>query len=219
MRGLLTVFVLLGCAVVNGQTTLRAGQNAEQNFESASFNPLLNPDQSSVFMEFRKVGKCPPPQRGESQDRLWLALRNNTRWRIIVRANGVENECYGDASPFYRVEANGSKVPDGPIPFGHWFDVASLLEIGPGEELTFSVPKFHLDPGLSIRVDFEFSWEKNGRYTRHSSYFSYWDLPVAFHDREKEKRLKCANGLCLLEPEEIPVLPDPPLLPHLLPRK
>ena len=139
--------------------------------------PLLDPGHSSVYMQFTKVVRCPSSDAGQSGERIWLALRNNTRWPVLVRANGVEDECYGDASPFYRVEGNGSMVPDGPIPYGHWFDVASLLEIAPGEILNFSIPKAHLDPGLSIKVDFQFNWEKNNRYTRYSSYFSYWDLP------------------------------------------
>ncbi len=78
-------------------------------------------------------------------------------------------------------------IPDAPLPEGHSFDVVSSVEIGPGKGLAFSVPRNHLDPGLAIRVDFEFGWEKNNRYTRHSSHFSYWDLPGGLRDKQKEK--------------------------------
>jgi hypothetical protein len=157
-------------------------------------------------MQFTKVGRCPSPIAGRSGERIWLALKNNTRWPVLVRANGVEDECYGEASPFYRVGADGPMVPDGPIPYGHWFDVASLLEFAPGEVLNFSVPKAHLDPGLSIRVDFQFNWEENNRYTRYSSNFSYWDLPRAIQNKEKEKTLKCVSGPCIIAvPKATPI--------------
>jgi hypothetical protein len=124
-------------------------------------------------------------------------------------------------APLYEVEASGSRVPDGPIPHGHWLDVASPVDIDPGEVLVFSVPKTHLDPGVSIRVDFEFEWEKNHRYTRHSSYFSYWDLPSALRDREKEKKLKWVAGPCpavVIQPPEPVRMPDPPLVIRPAPR-
>ena len=85
----------------------------------------------------------------------------------------MKDDCYGEASPFYRVEADEILAPEGPIPYGHWFDVASLVEIESGTVLKFSVPKGDLAPGLGIRVDYQFMWEKNNRYTRHSTHFSY----------------------------------------------
>ena len=193
----LILVVLLGVAAANSQTTTRADLPREPISNPLLNNPLIDSSRSSVYMEFKRVGKCPPLVPGKTNDRIWLALRNNTRWSIFISANGVEDDCYGDASPFYSVEANGSMVPDGPIPDGNWLDVASRVEIGPGESLTFSVPRAHLDPGLSIRVDFEFSWEKNNRYSRHSSYLDYWDLPAALRNKEKEKKLKCGRGFCL----------------------
>ena len=111
-------------------------------------------------MQFKKAGKCPSAASGTANGLIWLSLKNNTRWPISVDANGVEDQCYGDFSPFYQVEANGSSAPDGPIPDGRWSDVGSSVLIEPGESLEFSVPRSHLDPGLGIRIDFEFSWGK-----------------------------------------------------------
>jgi hypothetical protein len=212
----LVTFMIVGASVVAGEPAFQASPDREQDRASTIASPLLNSGDSSVYMEFRKVGKCPTMWRGENTDRIWLGLRNNTRWTLLVTANGVKDKCYGEASLFYRVEANGS-VPEGPIPYGHWLDVGSILEIEPGEALNFSVPKAHLDPGLSIRIDFRFKWEENTRYTRYSSYFSYWDLPEALRDRAKEKKLKCVGGRCLPEltpapSPQPPNLPDPPLL-------
>ncbi|HWQ56735.1 MAG TPA: hypothetical protein VN442_23820 [Bryobacteraceae bacterium] len=222
MTGWLIVFVLLGVGVASGQPTFVQPRNREPKVDPA-VHPLLDPDRSSVYMEFRKVGKCPPANRGDKNDRIWLALKNNTRWQISVLANGVESECYGDASIFYRVEQNEFAMPDGPIPHGHWLDVASRVEIEPGDVLNFSVPKTHLDPGLSIRVDFEFTWEKNNRYTRHSSCFSYWDLPSALHDKAKEKKLRCVSGMCVTyseapvpQPSTIPLPPSLTVTPQIL---
>jgi hypothetical protein len=215
----LVVFMLVEASLAAGQPAFQADPHRAQNRVSAVGSPLLNSDQSSVYMEFRRVGKCQALSQGENTDRIWLGLKNNTRWTVLVTANGVEDECYGEASPWYRVEANGSAVPEGPIPYGHWPDVGSILEIEPGEVLNFSVPKVHLDPGLSIRIDFRFYWEENTRYTRYSSLFSYWDLPDALRDTVKEKKLKCVGWLCTTElkpaPSPRPIeIPDPPLLPR-----
>jgi hypothetical protein len=200
--------VLLGVTGANSQTASRADLQHEQTSNPVSDNPLIDSAQSSVYMEFKRVGKCPSSFRGDS---IWLSLRNNTRWPILIRANGPADGCDSDASPFYSVEARESMVPEGGIPQGYWFDVASLVEIGPAEVLSFNVPKSHLDPGLSLRVDFEFSWEKNNRYTRHSSYFSYWDLPPTLRDKEKESKLKCIRGWCISAAKP-PEMPEPPAL-------
>jgi hypothetical protein len=106
-------------------------------------------------------------------------------------------------------------MPDGPIPYGRGVDVASSVEMDTGESLRFSVPRTHLDPGLSIKIDFQFGWEQNNHNTRHSSYFSYWDLPNTLRNKEKEKKLKCVSGLCLPELKTMPPpkpteLPEPP---------
>jgi hypothetical protein len=139
-------------------------------------------------MQFERVAKSPPLLEGEPDQRIWLRLKNNTRWPILVLLFGVPDE-YGEAGLFHSVEAP-SIITDAPLPRGYWFDVASSNALQPGDSLTFSVPKNHLDPGLQIRVDFEFAWERNSRYTRHSSCFSYWDLPSSLHDKQKEKKLK-----------------------------
>ena len=97
----------------------------------------------------------------------------------------------------FDAEADGCYMPDTPLPNGYGLDTASLTDLQAGEELLFSVPKTYLDPGLAIRVDFRFNWERNERYTRYSTYFSYWHLPENLRDREKEKKLKqrCGAGL------------------------
>ncbi len=94
----------------------------------------------------------------------------------------------------YDVEPSGAYMPDGPVPAGTSFDVGSLAAVGPGEQLPFSVPRNHLAPGLAIRVNFTFNWERNNRYTRYSSVFSYWDLPGNLRDSDKEEKLKRRYG-------------------------
>jgi hypothetical protein len=166
-------------------------------------------------MVFQKVGKCEPLLAGETGERVWLILKNNTRWSILVRTFGVPDE-YGEAGLFYDVEASGS-VPDGPLPHGYWWDLASLSDIGSGESLTFSVPRNHLDPGLAIKVNFQFDWEGYDDHIRHFSYFSYWDLPDALRDKQKEKKLRWPSfrGAVRLLPA-VPQLDEPPEPPALV---
>jgi hypothetical protein len=217
MSGWIVAFILLGAGVASSQPTFVEPRNRGPKTPQSAENPLLNPDRPSAYMEFVKAGNCPPANSGQKGERVWLAIRNNTRWTISVLANGEESKCYGDASPFYSVEANEARGPEGPIPPGYWFDAASSVEIEPGGMLRFSVPRTNLDPGLSVRVDFRFTWEKNDHDTRHSSYFSYWDLPQSLHDKAKETKLKCLRGPCFfVQPQLVPQpvsIPAPPSLP------
>ena len=148
-------------------------------------------------MTFGKVGNAPPVFAGEGNERIWLVLKNNTRWTISVRTFGLgDGYSKAEAGLMFDAEADDCYVPESPVPNGYGGDAASLTDLQAGEELLFSVPTTYLAPGLAVRVNFRFNWERNKRYTRYSTYFSYWDLPENLRDKEKEKKLKqrCGGG-------------------------
>ncbi len=182
---------------------------------------LIDPEQASVFIKFRRLAKAVPLGSDEGEERIWLVLKNNTRWTIDVRAFGVPEDYDGaEAGLMYEVEADGPYEPDQPVPRGYWFDVGPLIAVQPGGELRFSVPREHLAPALAIRVDFTFEWERNKRYTRHSTVFGYWDLPEKLRDRQREKRLKPRFAITApADGAQFQTSPIPSLLPSSPPKK
>lgn len=196
-----------------------------QSSTAIPVTPLLDQDQSSVYVKFRKAGDAPPVFNGEGKERIWLTLKNNTHWTISVLTfdlgDGYEE---AEAGLMFDVEAYGGVIPESPVPNGYVLDVASLTELRAGEELLFSVPKTYLDPGLAIRVDFRFTWERNQSHTRYSAYFSYWDLPKELQDIEKEKKLKQRYGSTVgggaeYHASPLPTELQPPLPPRLAPKQ
>jgi len=182
--------------------------------------PLIDRKQSSVYIVFRRMGPGVPLSDDETKERTWLSLRNNTRWPISVATFGLPDE-YSETETglMYTVEAPGAYAPDAPLPIGYEFDVGTSTEIGPGQELRFSVPRNHLGPGLGIRVKFGFKWESNQRYTRYATVFSYWDLPDKFRDKVAEKNLKLRYGAsgggapAEPQPSPLPTKLEPPTHP------
>jgi hypothetical protein len=158
-------------------------------------SPLIDHNQSSVYIVVRKEGPGAPLRDDELRERMWLSLRNNTRWTILLRTFRLPDEYdKHEVGLMYTVEAPGAYAPDGPLPVGYEFDVGTLTEVGPGQELRFSVPRNHLAPGLGIRVNFNFKWEDNQRYTRYATVYSYWDLPDKFKDKAADRKLRLRYG-------------------------
>jgi hypothetical protein len=164
--------------------------------ESGHQSALLSPELSSVYVKFRRTGKGTPVKAEESRERIWLTLKNNTRWTIRVSTFGLpEGHGRREVGLMYKVVQMGDTIADSPLPSGAWFEVGSYSEIEPGGELPFSVAKNHLVPGLGISIDFRFLWEQNGRFTRYSSVYSYWDLPDSARDKALERKLEQRMGL------------------------
>jgi hypothetical protein len=156
---------------------------------------LLDPNRPSVYMTFVKSGKCSPFREGESKERVWLALTNNTRWTISIGTFGAPEDCgKNDYGVEYEVVRYGPGWPDGPLPAGYLFEVSSIADLKPGAKVVFSVARNHLDLGLGISVNFTFDWELNQGATRHSSLFSYWDLPDSLRDKKRERSLPPHGG-------------------------
>src|SRR2546421_12298774 len=70
-------------------------------------NPRLSKSHPSVYIAFDHQGKIASMSNGEMEDTVWLRLRNNTRWPIILDMNGVPSKAYGDAALFWDVLCEG----------------------------------------------------------------------------------------------------------------
>jgi hypothetical protein len=150
--------------------------HAQQRRSSGTQPELrLRKDMPTVYITFERAGKRKPLEQGESDQGVWLRLRNNTRWPLTLAMNGVPKE-YGDAALFYDVLSEGKVVVEGRC------HVCSSNQLHPGGSLLFSLPREDLVKGRAIRVKFSYGWEHPDdvfaeREPQHFVYFYSSKLP------------------------------------------
>jgi hypothetical protein len=162
VRTFILLFVLAYCF---GPTTA----------QRRSAEPRLSKSRPSVYITFEREGKIASRSTGEVQETVWLRLRNNTRWPIILDMNGVPKE-YGDAGLFHDVLNEGKVIAEKRC------HACSFNPLPPGHYLVFTVPRLDLVKGYSIRVRFSYGWEDEsdvagGREVEHFVYFHSSSLP------------------------------------------
>jgi hypothetical protein len=155
------------------------------SFFSQTQRVKLTPNKPSAYIKFERIGKGEPLEIDEGNERIWLRLINNTKWTVtLFEFDMIE----GNAGKglYYEIEReidNGlpKEVPIGYRRTGDAFSPAALLKSG--KSILFSVPREHLVENLTIRIDFNFIWERNKEKAystesepRHSIYFSASDL-------------------------------------------
>jgi len=158
-------FVILLALVICGGAT---------SAQRRTVNPRLSKARPSVYITFEREGKIASSSTGEVEETLWLRLRNNTRWPIILDMNGVPKE-YGDAALFHDVLSEGKVIAEDRC------HACSFNPLPPGHHLVFTVPSADLVKGYSIRVRFNYGWEDEndvagGREVEHFVYFHSADL-------------------------------------------
>ena len=117
-------------------------------------------DKPSVYISFERKGKQNALFQGESDERIWLRLNNNTKMKIFLCEFSVEKP-YGDLGIFYTVERvsffeeyRNTKTPVG---YGQ-IDTCDVFTLVSGKSALFSVPAEHLAKGLGIRTQFYYGW-------------------------------------------------------------
>lgn len=152
-----------------------------QDHLGSSGRVRLNKKRPTVYLTYERSGVRPPLFNGESNKRIWLRLHNNTKWKLVLRVNGVPDSSYGDAIVFYEVERTEGS---GFTPIGYSSHVASIIKLKGGNSLVFSLPQEHLEKGLAIRVRYNYEWElhENDSLSSnepcHSVTFNSSDLPM-----------------------------------------
>ena len=122
---------------------------------------IINIAKPSVFISFVKKGQMPPLYQGDSDQRIWLRLTNNTRLSLFTCDSSVPQE-YGEAGlrrAVYR--STGLKrvlmesLGEGGI------DSCHVREIKSGKAILFSLPAEELQTGMIIQVPFNYGWTGN----------------------------------------------------------
>lgn len=173
---------------------------------------LIDVSRPFVYIKFDHIGPGAPRNSSEPNSRIWLRLRNNCRIAILVRANGVPDDSPKDevgleydvvANPAIKGMVSFSTSDNGrsetqatrsaqnsgakgeEIPRGYMEEVASLVTIGPGEEILFSMPVNHLSDRWHVEIPFDFELSR-GKGPLHSNtvgfpvmavHYTVWDLP------------------------------------------
>jgi hypothetical protein len=140
-----------------------------------SENPRLSKTRPSVYITFERAAKIASRSNGELEETVWLRLRNNTRWSIILDMNGIPPE-YGDAALYHDVLLDGKVIAE------ERCHVCSFNPLPSGRSLVFSIPRADLRQGYSIRVKFSYGWENGndvagGREVEHFVYFHGSSIP------------------------------------------
>ena len=144
---------------------------------------LVDVNRPFVYVMFDHIGPGVPRNPTEPNSRVWLRLKNNCRIAILVRANGVPDGSPKDevglewnvvANPTMQgmvsftssgkdkpqtglnAETQESEKATDEIPRGYIEEVASLVTIGPGHEILFSIPINHLSERWHVEIPFDF---------------------------------------------------------------
>ena len=183
---------------------------------------LVDVNRPFVYVKFDHIGPGAPRSADEPNSRIWLRLTNNCRIPILVRANGVPDESPKDEvgleyevvpNPTMRGmvsfspsdkdrmglsgETQKSETNVDDVPRGYMEEVASLVTIGPGEEVLFSMPINHLGKRWHVEIPFEFELPKpkgkglrdpiNGGIPVMVVQYSLWDLPPESQAETRKK--------------------------------
>lgn|SRR5437879_6402160 len=173
---------------------------------------LIDVNRPFVYVKFDHIGPGIPRTPTEPNSRIWLRLKNNCRIAILVRANGVPDESPKDEvglewevvpNPTIQgmvsfstsgkdepqtglnAETQKSEKATDEVPRGYMEEVASLVTIGPGQEIRFSMPINHLSERWHVEIPFDFELPP-AKGPLHSNtvglpimavHYTVWDLP------------------------------------------
>ena len=155
---------------------------------------VINSSRPYIDIAFQGVGKRYPIFPDESDQGLWLTLRNNCAYRIQVRTLTLPNKNQGvllahevisapkslfatPPPPGVAPEASRLSEPTNYAGVGH---IVNNQEVPPSGEISFSVPLDHVTRDRSIRleVELEIPRPKSGHQPRIFVEFYWTDLPV-----------------------------------------
>jgi hypothetical protein len=175
-----------------------------QKRDKPKTNVRLVKTQPSVFISFDHEGKREPLKTGESSNGVWLRLHNNTRAPLFFPTFSVPS-ALGQLGMFYDIvsvsdvfnyhdgapPAAETKTRGLPVGYtlGH---TSSAYLLQPGRSVLFSLPREHLPEGVTLRINFNYAWELEGKMEsvrigepEHYVYFYSSQLPKSPQQSKK----------------------------------
>jgi len=77
--------------------------SAQQKSDRHPNDARVSKNHPTVYISFVKAGQAEPLHTGESNERIWLKLHNNTRWKLRLALDGYPGKAYG-VEIFYSVK-------------------------------------------------------------------------------------------------------------------
>jgi hypothetical protein len=184
----LLVFIVILASFSYAQSQVRNTKKNSTASKKTAFTLLT--EKPGVYIDFERAGKRPPPGDDVSDEAVWLKLHNNMRFSIKFcafslideKGNLLTYEEAGEIGLNYEVELTNpsnfvgtqSDVPTGNKSTG----LCHVFTLEAGKSIVFSVPAEHLIKGLSIKVPFNYEWEKESEDNpTHFVYFNSARIP------------------------------------------
>lgn len=183
-------FVIFYCSTYSQSVTQNKIKKEVSKFKIDETKP-------TVYLEFSHLGTDKPWFVGDSKERVWLKMVNNTPNSIYIKKFTLKDN--NQTGLYYLVEKvikvnNGPLIEevkiltnefDSDIPKGYrrGHSPSPFSELLSGESIMFSIPNNHITKDLRIRIEFKFDWEflsniDTSLYSepKHSIFFSFYDL-------------------------------------------
>jgi len=87
------LYVLIAAFAISVSAQQKSVQHPNQDVRISKSHP-------TVYISFVKAGQAEPLYTGESNERIWLKLHNNTRWKLRLDLNGSPGKAYGVEIPY-----------------------------------------------------------------------------------------------------------------------
>lgn len=154
-------------------------------------SPTIVATEPGVFVTFEGFGKRTPIREGESDNGIWLRMHNNMRFSISFCIYGLSEKSRLPVKPeantqiglYYDVILNARALDDDRplpnIPIGYPIvGACQNYELQSGSSLLFAVPREHLADELSIKIQFNYEWEKTTENNpSHLVFFNSTNIP------------------------------------------
>jgi hypothetical protein len=165
----LTVFFMATCA--------SQMQHAQTHLGRPMKVGALDNGRPTVYLEYYRGRDNRERESDESEQLLWLRLKNNSSWGIRLQMSGGRDKKVGDIRLYFDVvDLNGNIIRHSAC------HVCSSNILGPGKAVVFAIPRASVSSDSSLRLPFSYEWEDflkvaEGSEPTHYIFFAASDLP------------------------------------------
>lgn len=161
-RPIFLIFVLLFVPLCYGQTQKRGNTSKY----------VINHSFPSIFIRYKNSEMRRNVGDNESESIVWLELKNNTKWKLILKASGGISK--NDRTLYYEVLDDDFKVIESQL-----CHVCSTTRLLSNKTILFSIPKEYLKNANSIRISYNYEWEGSpySSIEEEPQHFVYFKIP------------------------------------------
>ncbi len=150
------------------------GQNRKR--PEVSQLAYIQKNRPTIYLTFERSGMVKEGLNNKKSERIWLRLNNNSRWGVRIEASGG-NKALEDARLYYdMIDVKENLIVQ------HGCHVCSIVILGSGKSILFSVPSEDFSEESALRIKFSYAWENDldviaGLEPKHYVFFYSNNLP------------------------------------------